>query len=163
MVLNVHERRLAAPAARAGALIDSLAGQDDRLWPHERWPAMRFDRPLQVGAEGGHGPVRYRVEHYRPGTRVRFRFRAPAGFDGYHEYEVRPLGDGGCLLRHSLVMSARPRAWLTWPLVFRPLHDALLEDSLDKAERSLGAGPRPPRRWSVRVRLLRSLASAVSR
>lgn len=52
MVRNVHERWLAAPAAMVGALLDSLAGPEDRLWPSQQWPAMWFDRPLGVGATG---------------------------------------------------------------------------------------------------------------
>ncbi len=30
-VLNIHNRRLNAPSSRVGPLIDSLAGEDDRL------------------------------------------------------------------------------------------------------------------------------------
>ena len=160
MVRNVHERRLPVPAAVAGGLLDSLAGPEDRLWPRRQWPAMRFDRPLGVGATGGHGPVRYTVEEYIPGQRVRFRFHAPAGFDGYHEYEVLAEGDTECRLRHSVVMTPRWPAWLTWPLIFGPLHDALIEDSLDTATRALGLPVPAPRRWPLRVRLLRALAQA---
>jgi hypothetical protein len=58
MIRNVHERDLAAAPSEAGALIDGLAGEHDRLWPSERWPAMRLDRPLAVGASGGHGRIR---------------------------------------------------------------------------------------------------------
>ena len=160
MVRNVHERRLPVPAATAGALLDTLAGPDDRLWPRRQWPAMRFDRPLGVGATGGHGPVRYVVTEYVPGQRVRFRFLGPPGFDGYHEYEVLAEGEGACRLRHSLVMTTHWPAWLTWPLFFRPLHDALIEDSFDTATRHLGLPLPAPRRWSARVRLLRALAGA---
>jgi hypothetical protein len=31
---------------------------------------MLPDRPLQVGARGGHGPIRYRVELFKPSRRV---------------------------------------------------------------------------------------------
>lgn len=103
MVRNVHERVLPASAC---ALIDTLSSSDDRLWPRATWPAQRFDRPLGVGAVGGHGPVRYDVVAYEPGRRVRFRFLGPAGFDGHHEYEAVPAG-AGCVLRHTLVV--RPR------------------------------------------------------
>lgn len=143
MVRNRHERALAAPPGAAGALIDSLAGPDDRLWPHRRWPAMRFDRPRQVGAVGGHGPIRYTVDQYERGVRIRFRFTAPAGFAGFHEYAVVPAGDGTCVLRHDLVMRTHGPARITWPLVFRPLHDALIEDSLDTATRSRSLPFRP--------------------
>ena len=65
---NVHERALPVPAASAGRLLDGLGGRPDLLWPGESWPPMRFDRPLQVGADGGHGPIRYRVEEHAPGA-----------------------------------------------------------------------------------------------
>lgn len=162
MVRNVHERLLAAPADRVGELIDSLAGPDDRLWPHGQWPPMHFDRPLGVGAVGGHGPVGYTVEEYEPGVRVRFRFHAPAGFDGYHEYEVLPAGGhSGRVLRHSLVMTTRWPAWLSWPLMYRPLHDALIEDSLDTAGCALGLAGPGRSRWSPWVRLLRWVAQTM--
>ncbi|MEU7759964.1 hypothetical protein [Micromonospora aurantiaca (nom. illeg.)] len=163
MIRNVHERHLPVPASAAGALIDSLAGPEDRLWPLRRWPAMRLDRPLGVGATGGHGPVRYTVQDYRPGAYVRFRFLAPAGFRGHHEFEVLPGTGDGCLLRHRLVMTAHGSARVSWPLFFRPLHDALVEDSLDTAVVSLGLTRPAPRRWPARVRVLRGLARTVSR
>jgi len=117
---------------------------------------VRFDRPLAVGATGGHGPIRYSVEDYRHGVHVRFRFHAPRGFDGTHAYDVEPVDATHATLTHSLVMQAHGRARLTWPLIFRPLHDALIEDSLAKAERALGLPPAATP-WSPRVRLLRSL------
>lgn len=153
-VHNLHVRRLNATEDQVGTLIDSLAGPEDRLWPRRHWPAMRFDRPLAVGAVGGHGPVRYTVEGYHPGRWVRFRFTAPLGFDGWHEYSVRAL-DEGAELHHLLSIQARTPAWLTWPLLWGPLHDAVLEDSLDKAERALHGSVARPAQWSPYVRLLR--------
>lgn len=153
-VLNVHQRELPASAARAGALLDSLASAEDALWPHHSWPPMRFDRPLGVGAVGGHGPIRYVVEEHRRGEQVRFRFTAPAGFDGYHLFEVLPLGPARTLLRHTLAMQATGTARLTWALVFRPLHDALVEDAFTAAEIALGASPQV-RPWSAWVKALR--------
>lgn len=158
MVENMHQRLLSAAPAVAGRLIDGLAGPDDPLWPTETWPAMRLDRSLGVGARGGHGPIRYRVESYAPGEAIRFRFEAPAGFSGYHEYVVIPQETGSTVLRHSLVMRTTGLARLSWPLLFRPLHDALIEDSLDKAGRSLGMTIVSPNVWSGHVRLLRGFA-----
>lgn len=152
-VRNVHQRTLAASLDDVGALLDSLASADDRLWPRDRWPAMRFDRPLGVGAVGGHGPIRYVVDAYEPGRRVAFRFTAPPGFHGTHALHVEPEGDGS-RISHVLEMRTSGPALLTWPLVFRHLHDALLEDAFDKAERSLGL-PETNSRWSPYVRFLR--------
>jgi hypothetical protein len=61
-------------------------------------------------------------------------------------------------LRHTLEMTTHGPALLSWPVVFRPLHDALLEDSLALAQAALGERPNV-RRWSNWVRLLRWLVS----
>ena len=156
-VLNVHERRLAAAPAAVGALLDGLGSRHDRLWPRDRWPAMRLDRPLQVGAAGGHGPIRYRVERYEPGRLVEFRFLGPSGFRGSHRFEIGGEADGTTRLAHVVEMTAAGWAVLGWVLALRPLHDALLEDCLDSAEERL-LGRRPPRRWTAWVRALRFLS-----
>lgn len=154
-VRNVHEREFDLPLARVGSLIDSLASSDDGLWPKDKWPPMRFDRALGVGAVGGHGPIRYSIEEYRPGRLVLFRFLAPRGFEGTHRYEAAEQ-KGLTVLRHVLEMHATGPAILSWPFLFRPLHDALIEDSLDRATVSLGNTPRNPASWSISVRVLRA-------
>src|SRR4051794_29170390 len=158
MVLNLHERTLPASASAVGELIDRLASKGDTLWPNNRWPTMRFDRSLQVGARGGHGPVRYFVEEYEPGHNIRFRFTGPKGFIGTHGFEVIEVAPDLTQLRHVLEMHLKGRAWLTWPLFFRPLHDALIEDALDRAETTLAKKPLELRDWTIRVKWLRWLA-----
>ena len=155
-VRNMHERRLDCPASEAGHLIDALSSSDDRLWPNEDWPAMRFDRPLGVGAQGGHGPIGYHVSGYRPARSVRFTFDGPRGFDGYHQFEVLPTGPNTCVMRHTLSMTVRGPARVTWPLVFRPLHDALIEDSLHKAQVQLGSTQAGRPVWGTYVHMLRA-------
>ncbi|MGW4030400.1 SRPBCC family protein [Streptomyces sp. NPDC004838] len=162
-VYNVHERLLAAEKREVGALIDSLSGGDDRLWPHRVWPAMKLDRALGEGAAGGHGPVRYTVTAHVPATWVRFTFSGPRGFHGFHELTVLNAPDGHTLLRHTLAMNVRGPARLTWPLFFRPMHDALVEDALDRAESACTGAVARPARWSPYVRLLRSLARSRAR
>jgi hypothetical protein len=162
-VLNIHTRRLPVSEAEVGALIDDLASNRDRLWPRENWPALRFDRPLGFGAVGGHGPVRYIVEAYEPGRWIRFRFTAPRGFRGFHEYSVRRAADGATLLSHVLAMKVRGPARVSWPLMYRWMHDALLEDSLDCGERALTGAVRTPARWSRYVVLLRAIGQRASR
>ena len=95
---NVHERMIATPAARVGALLDTLASADDRFWPHENWPGMKFDRPLQVGATGGHGTDPYTVSSYTPGRHIRFEFGGSR--QGYHEFTLQDVDDMTCLIRH---------------------------------------------------------------
>jgi hypothetical protein len=155
-VRNVHQRLLPGPPERVGALIDSLATPDDRLWPIDHWPPIRFDRPLAPGAEGGHGPIRYQVESYDPGRRIAFRFTRMPGLHGGHHLVAEPDDTGSVLLRHVAEGRLTGRMLLVWPLVIRPLHNALIEDLLDRAELAVtGTLPRPAR-WSPWVRLLRA-------
>ncbi|WP_438486909.1 SRPBCC family protein [Streptomyces sp. S186] len=157
-VYNVHERLLAAKESEVGALLDTLSSSGDKLWPHHRWPAMEFDGPLATGATGGHGPVRYTVAAYVRSTWVRFAFSGPRGFHGFHEYAVLPVDEEHTLLRHTLAMNTRGPARLTWPLAWRPLHDACLEDSLDRAELACTGTVAHPAHRGLYVQLLRSLA-----
>jgi hypothetical protein len=146
-------------AGDVGALIEGLAGEDDRLWPSDRWPRIRFDRGLIVGARGGHGPVRYEVAERVPGERLVFRFTGP--FHGTHRFEVWG-SSRGTLLRH--VLEARPRGWMrvVWPLGLRHLHDACVEDILDRAEAAARGEPYRPRPFPRRVRFLRRVAARVT-
>lgn len=157
-VLNVHERELSVPQEQVGELIDSLSSREDSLWPRHSWPRMEFDRPLQVGATGGHGPIRYFVENYTPGRSIRFRFTGPRGFNGHHRFELFETTGEVCILRHTLEMDAIGPAVISWPLVFRPLHNALIEDSLALAQANLGQQPLV-HKWSSWVKLLRWLVS----
>lgn len=158
-VLNVHERELPVAAVEVAFLLNSLSSDSDALWPRTMWPPMRFDRPLGVGAAGGHGPVRYAVEEFRPGQIVTFRFSGPSGFNGVHRLEILPKSANCTILRHTIDMQAQGAALLSWPLVFRPLHDALIEDSLALAQATLRAVPQV-RPWSLWVRFLRWVLSS---
>lgn len=153
-VINIHERQFKASFKQVGALVDSLASPADDLWPTHNWPRMKFHRPLDVGATGGHGPVRYFVEEYKPGHSIKFRFTGPKGFNGFHKYELFQSSGKSVVLRHTLKMSAHGPALFSWPIFFRPLHDAVLEDSLAVAEASLGYAPKMIA-WSLWVRFLR--------
>jgi hypothetical protein len=154
---NVHERALpAAGAVAAGSLIDGLAGDHDRLWPHDRWPSIQLQRGLEEGSEGGHGPVRYRVVEYQSGRLARFRFTGPAGLIGEHRYEL-DARHGTVILRHVLSAHIEGRMRWQWPLLVGPFHDALIEDSLDHAAAAVCGTAYQPARWPRRVRALRWL------
>ncbi|MET4097603.1 hypothetical protein ABIB51_004559 [Arthrobacter sp. UYCu712] len=159
MVLNVHEREIVASLKDVGTLIDSLASKSDLLWPRKEWPSMRLDQPLGVGAAGGHGPVRYFVASYEPGRRVEFQFTGPAGFHGNHAFTAIRLTEQLTMLRHELALSPRGPAMFTWPIFFRPLHDALIEECLDRAEYECDARSDFPSRRSMWTRILRASLS----
>jgi Alcohol dehydrogenase GroES-like domain len=132
---RVHRRHIEAPAERVGRLIDGLASDEDRLWPRDRWPtlAIQLDRPLAVGAVGGHGPIRYAVDRYTPCERVVYRFTPGSGLEGTHSLEVEPLGDTRCRLTHAVDARLGARFAVVFP-VFRAMHDAVVEDLLDRGE-----------------------------
>jgi hypothetical protein len=156
---NIHERQIPLSIDRVGALIDTLASDDDILWPRCAWPAMRLDSPLGLGASGGHGPIRYIVEDYVPRRRVGFRIGRPPCLKGArHWFEVVDQGETGAVLRHVLEFEFFGRAWISWPIFWRPLHDACIDDVLARAQIALGIAP-SIRPWSCWVRVLRFLVS----
>ena len=94
MIRNVHERVINAPLEPLGVLLDGLGQKDDRLWPSRYWPPMVLDRPLALGADGGHDDIYYYVSEYEPGRRVRFSFRPRTGIIGAHELSLDALDEG---------------------------------------------------------------------
>jgi hypothetical protein len=143
------------PRAEVGALIDDLANDGDCPWPSDRWPAMRFDHPLGFGASGGHCSIRYAVGECEQGRRVRFRFDPRLGLAGQHEFEAA-TDAGPTTLRHTLEVTPRAGMRVAWPLIFRWLHDALIEDALDRAETATTGTPVKGHGWPLWVRLLRT-------
>lgn len=158
MIRNVHERVVALSPERAWELVSRVAEPDGELWPSDHWPPMRFDRPLGVGATGGHGPIRYRCTAVEPGERITFTFDPSMGVNGTHTFFVLPgTRPGTCVLRHEIVGRPGLRMAVQWALVIRWLHDAVIEELLDRAEMAAGRPPARPARWSPWVRLMRQL------
>ena len=155
---NVHTRTLDAPASAVAEALDTLSTEDDRVWPSPAWWPMRLDRPLSVGAKGGHGPVRYEVVAYEPG-RVRFAFEPGGRLDGYHEFSVSPDGPDRCVVTHVLAgRTVGSGRWL-WPLVIRWCHDSVVEEAFDRVEGSVTGRVRRPHRRGPWVSALRRLMS----
>lgn len=152
-ITNIHQRTIARPAAEVAELLLSLATDDDKVWPHEIWMPMKFDAALAVGVPGGHGPIKYTVDHYEPDEKISFRFTSPAWLEGYHQI-VLDDAESGCLIRHELYARAGFAKYLIWLFVIRPLHNAVAEDCLTKVERSLGLEPQIIT-WSWWVKALR--------
>jgi hypothetical protein len=158
-IFNRHERKISAPPAEVGSLLDTLSGPSDRLWPVEDWPPMKFDALLQEGARGGHGPVRYRVTEYAPGRRVVFQFDSDGltgGLDGRHFFEVVPRRNY-TVLRHVVDAACDFRMWAKWRILIEPLHDALIEDAFDRVEKKLHGMLATRAQWSLWVRFLRKM------
>lgn len=151
---NIHEREVDADADLIGGMLDGLGRPGDQLWPSPAWLPIKLDRQVAVGADGGHGPVRYRVTEHEPGRRVRLEFDPELGLRGYHEFTVEPLGAARCVIRHELVGISTGSMRLLWPVAVRWMHDAVLEDLLDNAERAGTGTVKSPARWLRRVRLL---------
>lgn len=161
---NVHVREIAAPAAVVGDILDSIGSADDRLWATDIWVAepVVFDRPLGVGADGGHGSIRYSVIEYDPGRRIVFEFSPDGGLAGTHAFDLEPLGPDRSRLAHTL--EAETSRWMR-PLV--PVligwHDAMVETAFDRAELeatgSLGRRTRIPR-W---LRIVNGTEIAIGR
>ncbi|MBO0876227.1 MAG: SRPBCC family protein, partial [Pseudonocardia sp.] len=143
------------PVDEVGPLLDRLGGPADVLWPSPAWQPMVLDRPVGVGAVGGHGPFRYRVTAHRPGRRVEFTFEPGQEVRGTHTFTAQPSGEGRTVLRHIADAEVTGVMRVLWPLAARWLHDAVVEDLLDRAEVAVGTGPARPARWSPWVRLLR--------
>lgn len=158
MIRNVHGRRIAAPPDTLAPLLDQLGSPADRLWPRSLWPPMRLDRGLEPGSRGGHGPIRYHVTAHVPGRLVEFEF--DRWYDGFHRFEIEPAPDGGSVMRHVLEGNPTGIMRLGWPLAFRWLHDALVEDALDRAEAEASGMEWRRRRWPAHVRALRRLVDA---
>jgi hypothetical protein len=155
---NTHERRLNAPIQTLAPLIDRLASSQDLFWPSSRgWSAMKFDRPLAVGAIGGHGFIGYTVETYQPGREITFRFISPKGLNGMHRLMLEELPDGNTRVKHVINASLEGPMVLAWTLGIRYLHDALTEDGMDRAEAWVEQREWKPRTLSPYVKSLRWL------
>jgi hypothetical protein len=154
---NTHERTLNAPIGGLAPLIDQLASRQDLFWPSSRWSAMKFDRPLAVGAIGGHGFIGYTVERYQPGREITFRFTTPKGLNGMHRLTLEELPDGNTRVKHVIEATLEGPMVLGWHLFIRCLHDALVEDGMDRAEAWVAQHGWKPRELSPYVRSLRWL------
>ena len=159
---NVHERHIAAPAERVGAVLETLATDHDQLWAGKTWAPMVPDRGLEPGSRGGHYGIRYTVTSHDEGHYVAFAFDRRTGIDGIHALTVVDRADGTSVLRHVLRGRAHGPMVLLWPLAVRWAHDALVEDAFDLAEAALGVGPTVPAQWSPWVRLLRKALPAAT-
>lgn len=135
-------------------LFKTLSTNYDKVWPIEKWPAMKFETGIAVGAKGGHGPIKYDVEIYDPNSIIQFRFSKPKGFNGIHKLEVNELDNAQTEITHTIDMTTNSRGTILWIIAIRSLHNALIEDAFDKIENNFFNGQKTSK-WNLWVKLLR--------
>lgn len=153
-VINVHRRIIDQSLDKVSELIKTLSTRDDKIWPYENWPAIRFDNGLKVGSKGGHGIIRYTIVEYDPDHFIKFQFTKPVGFNGTHQFEMKAISDTTTEVIHIIAVITTGSATIFWTLAIRWLHDALIEDAFDKLE-SQFYRVEEPSKHSLWVRFLR--------
>ncbi|MGH1336370.1 MAG: SRPBCC family protein [Aureispira sp.] len=153
-IVNIHQRVLKHPKSKVVDLLKTLSTENDKIWPKEQWPAMKFKEGIQVGAKGGHGPIRYTVELYNPNEIIQFRFSKPIGFNGIHKFEVKELDEKTTEVTHTIDMTTQGKGLLIWAFAVRSLHNALVEDGLDKLENNL-SNSNQSTEWTFWTKFLR--------
>ena len=155
-VLNIHKRIINEPKENVAELLSTLSTENDRIWPFEKWPPMKFKNGIEVGAKGGHGPIRYTVEKYEPKNLIQFRFSRPKGFSGIHKFEVNELSNTQTEFKHTIDMKTIGKGILIWYFSIRALHNALIEDAFDKLENNFLPGQKYTK-WNLWVKLIRKV------
>lgn len=155
-IINIHKRLVYQPKENITQILDSLTSVNDRLWPNEQWPPMIFKHGLAEGAAGGHGPIKYSITKYIPGQLIAFTFIKPAAFSGIHKFEVTEVEKGQTEIKHTIDMSVSLTGIIIWYTAIKWLHDALLEDCLDKVENNF-LSQKKKTEWNSWVRFLRKV------
>ena len=134
-VTNIHKRKLQQSIEKVSFLFNTLATDNDQIWPFENWPAIRFDNGVKVGSRGGHGIVRYTILSFKKGESITFKFSKPDGFIGNHTLSLKAISENETEIIHEIKMqTATLKASVLWVFVIRWLHDALIEEAFDKVE-----------------------------
>jgi len=101
---------------------------------------MLLNNGLNKDSTGGHGPIGYYVSNYTTGKSIEFTFTKPKEFIGNHKFEIIETSPNTTLLRHTINMSLDIKGIVTWYFAIKWLHDALLEDCLDKVHNQINKG-----------------------
>ena len=156
-VLNIHRRSISHSFENVSEVFNSLATKNDKLWP-KQWPPMVFKDGKVVGSYGGHGPIKYNIRKYIPGSLIEFNFIKPHGFDGIHRLEIIKVDNQNTEIKHCIDMQTRGTGTFIWIFVVKPLHNALIEDALDKLESHFtNKVKKTP--WNLWVHFLRKVLS----
>jgi len=157
-VLNIHKRTINQPKDKVTELLKTLSTENDRIWPKEKWPEMKFKEGIQIGAKGGHGPIRYSTEKYNPNEIIQFRFSKPNGFNGIHKFEIKELDKEKTEIKHTIDMNTEGKGTLIWTFAICSLHNALIEDGFDKLKNNFSDN-RKSTEWNIWVKFLRKQIS----
>ena len=153
----MHRRKINQPKEDLGRLLKSLATIDDKIWPYEKWPAIRFQDGLQIGLNGGHGRIRYTVVAFKEGEHATFEFTKPDGFIGTHAFSIQGLSENTTEIIHEIKMrTSTLKATFFWLTILKWLHDALIEDAFDKLENHFSPEKKETK-YSIWVTFLRHL------
>ncbi|EDP70099.1 hypothetical protein FBALC1_11217 [Flavobacteriales bacterium ALC-1] len=133
-VINIHKRTIQEPKEKVSQLFETLATDNDLVWPYENWPAIYFKKGLKIGNNGGHGRIRYTIIDYKVGEYIKFQFLKPEGLNGTHELNVEAINEETTEVSHIIRAKTSFKATFFWIFVIRWLHDALIEDAFDKVE-----------------------------
>ncbi|MBI1770630.1 MAG: hypothetical protein HY015_01355 [Bacteroidetes bacterium] len=153
-VINIHRRNINQPKARIGALLETLASENDMIVATDKWPRVELDKGLNINSKGGHGPIKYTVQEYKRDQLIQFRFTKPLGFNGIHKFEITEVGASKTEIKHTIDMTISGNDLLLWTFAIRWLHDAFIEDAFDKVENHF-TGSAKVSEWSLWVKLLR--------
>ncbi len=158
-VLNIHTRIIDQPIKSIIPIFESLASQNDRIFPIEHWSKMKLFGAKKVGTKAGHGIIKYTISKYISGKIIQFEFTSPKGFKGHHKFELSAIDIDKTELTHVINMKTTGHGTFFWIFVIRWLHDALLEDCLDKVENHFLTTALKSK-WSPWVEILRWLFKA---
>ncbi len=131
-IINIHQRDYELSVSVLSDVLNSLSTENDLLWPKEEWMPMVLDNGLNPNSKGGHGPIEYYVEEYEFGKMINFCFTKPREFIGNHRFEILKLNAEKTRLKHTIDMKVNFKGLVSWYVAIKWLHDALLEDCLDK-------------------------------
>ncbi len=153
-MLNIHRRKINQPKVEVVNILRTLSTEDDLIWPKKHWPRIKFNDGMQVGAAGGHGPIRYSIEKCNLEGLVLFRFSKPLGFNGIHKFEIEAVDEYETMVTHTIDIHTEGKGTLQWLFAVKPLHNALIEDLLDNIENHFSETKKSTQ-WSPWVKLLR--------
>lgn len=155
-VTNIHKRMIRQPISKIGEILATLSSDNDKIVATDKWPPVKLDKGLQIGSKGGHGFIKYFLTDYQLNKSITFQFSL-RGFNGFHKFELIELDTNTTEISHTIDMNTTGSMVIKWILAIRWLHDAFIEDALDRVESNFSETTKHSK-WSLWVKFLRKLA-----